>query len=125
MYNRYHTGSYNPSDLQDRLNKLMANPEIDKKDGIYEFLFDGEVKHLSPRKFKDADKRAKYESQNHLCAGCGKEIKDISSAHADHIVPWSKGGRTEVSNLQILCVECNLKKSNEEQAEAKNLFSLA
>ena len=30
--------------------------------------------------------------------------------HADHILPWSAGGKTTVSNGQLLCPSCNLKK---------------
>lgn len=32
--------------------------------------------------------------------------------HADHIVPHSAGGKTIVSNGQLLCPSCNLKKSD-------------
>ncbi len=32
--------------------------------------------------------------------------------HADHIVPYSAGGKTIVSNGQLLCPSCNLKKSD-------------
>ncbi len=32
--------------------------------------------------------------------------------HVDHIVPWSKGGETVLENLQTLCSDCNLGKSN-------------
>ena len=56
---------------------------------------------------------------------CGNEIPDLKSAHADHIVPWSEGGRTEYGNLQILCVKCNNKKSNKQEAVAKKEFSFA
>jgi 5-methylcytosine-specific restriction endonuclease McrA len=31
---------------------------------------------------------------------------------ADHIVPKSRGGKTEISNLQPMCSHCNMKKGN-------------
>lgn len=40
------------------------------------------------------------------CKKCGSE----SQLEIDHIIPVSKGGKTEVSNLQILCKQCNIKK---------------
>lgn len=35
-----------------------------------------------------------------------------AGAQGDHIIPWSAGGATVMSNFQILCQKCNLKKSN-------------
>lgn len=48
------------------------------------------------------------------CVYCGKSPStDIGTKlHIDHIVPFSKGGKTELENLQTLCFECNLGKSN-------------
>ncbi|MCQ2460225.1 MAG: HNH endonuclease [Ruminococcus sp.] len=34
--------------------------------------------------------------------------------HGDHIKPWHAGGKTVPENLQMLCRDCNLKKSGQE-----------
>ena len=51
-----------------------------------------------------------YEAQGHKCAHCGREFA-FESMQGDHIVPWSKGGKTTPDNLQMLCCECNNRKS--------------
>ena len=43
---------------------------------------------------------------NFRCQLCGKSGKDIL-LEVDHILPISKGGKTEWSNLRTLCKECN------------------
>lgn len=32
--------------------------------------------------------------------------------HVDHIVPWSKGGKTVIDNLRTLCAACNIGRGN-------------
>lgn len=51
---------------------------------------------------------------NFSCIQCGASpAKNIeTNLHVDHIKPWSNGGETEISNLQTLCQNCNLGKSN-------------
>ncbi len=48
------------------------------------------------------------------CVQCGASPAKDSSVelHIDHRKPWSKGGETEIENLQTLCQKCNLGKSN-------------
>lgn len=51
---------------------------------------------------------------NFKCCACGASpAKDPSvELHIDHIVPWSNGGETILENLQTLCSQCNIGKSN-------------
>lgn len=46
------------------------------------------------------------------CQICGATQKDGVLLHVDHIVPVSRGGRTEMSNLRTLCDRCNLGKGD-------------
>jgi 5-methylcytosine-specific restriction endonuclease McrA len=51
---------------------------------------------------------------NFRCVFCGKSpATDIGTKlHIDHIKPFSKGGKSTLDNLQTLCEECNLGKSD-------------
>jgi len=53
---------------------------------------------------------------NGICQLCGRGRKDGVVLHVDHIVPlsvdWSK--RLDPNNLQTLCEDCNLGKSNKD-----------
>lgn len=51
---------------------------------------------------------------NYTCRLCGNSIYREPNLllEIDHIVPVSKGGKTEASNLQTLCWKCNRSKSN-------------
>ncbi|HIZ72769.1 MAG TPA: HNH endonuclease [Candidatus Gallimonas intestinavium] len=51
---------------------------------------------------------------NFKCRICGRSPATTPGLelHIDHIKPWSKGGETEIDNLQTLCQDCNLGKSN-------------
>lgn len=44
------------------------------------------------------------------CQLCGATASDGVKLHVDHILPVSKGGRTEMSNLRTLCERCNMGK---------------
>lgn len=48
--------------------------------------------------------------QKYKCAECNKSVRLQRTRHVDHIMPLSKGGSNDASNIQILCSTCNLMK---------------
>lgn len=42
----------------------------------------------------------------------GRRCRAIYGLQADHVVPWSRGGPTELWNAQLLCRRHNRRKSN-------------
>lgn len=44
---------------------------------------------------------------NYKCRICGRSARDGVQLEVDHIKPVSQGGKTEMSNLQTLCKDCN------------------
>lgn len=111
LYNTHKNDDLDPATLEAEVTKLMADDEVTKKKGIYEFLLTGNEKHLSIRSFTDSNKRTLYERQNGNCPAC-KNHFEIEQMEADHITPWSQGGKTEIDNGQMLCRECNRRKSD-------------
>lgn len=53
---------------------------------------------------------------NFRCVFCGKSpATDLGTKlHIDHIIPFSKGGESTEDNLQTLCFDCNIGKSNKD-----------
>lgn len=111
FYNKHRDGKYDPKVLEDRIVELMEDEDVTKNSGIYEYLLDGEERHLSIRAFTPKMARTAYELQKGVCPKCGKHF-EIDEMQADHITPWSKGGRTIAENCQMLCIDCNRRKSN-------------
>lgn len=113
MYNTYHSNDYNTSELEALIKDLMSNDEVTDKKGIYEYVLSGcdtrLAKKLSKRTFTNSDKRTIYEKQEGICPICGNHY-DIADMEGDHINPWWLGGKTEISNLQMLCKHCNKSK---------------
>jgi hypothetical protein len=48
---------------------------------------------------------------NQTCQICGRALKE-DEIEIDHIIPFSKGGPTEESNLRVLCKGCNREKKD-------------
>ena len=107
LYSEYESKTVS---LDSQVARLMEDDDVTKKKGIFEYLLSGELKHLSIRKFDDRTKKKKYDEQKGICPRCvsegGKDKEKkwpIEEMEADHIIPWSEGGRTELENCQLLC----------------------
>ncbi|EOB3874401.1 HNH endonuclease family protein [Campylobacter upsaliensis] len=122
FYNTYKDKPLDAKELESKIIELMQDDEVGSKKGVYAYVLSGDEKHLSLRAFSESVKRAVYERQGGVCANSDGHIKGVKCPHenekleleqmeADHILAWSKGGKTEKENCQMLCRECNRKKS--------------
>jgi hypothetical protein len=70
--------------------------------------------HENSRNVPDRLRLKVLNRDNFRCVFCGKSpATDFGTRlHIDHIVPFSKGGKSILENLQTLCEECNLGKGN-------------
>lgn len=66
---------------------------------------------------RDINLRLRYKvllRDNFKCCKCGRSPATTPGLelHIDHIKPWANGGETVIENLQTLCSDCNLGKSD-------------
>ncbi len=118
IYNKYNDKKYNCNEIQKTVADLMADDEIQSKKGIFEYVFDGDKKHLNLRQFDNTIKRNIYQKQGGICPYCANtenenKIWKIDEMEADHIIPWSRGGKTTPENCQMLCKHHNRIKSDD------------
>jgi hypothetical protein len=111
LYNEFKNFSFDSVQLESKVTMLMMDDDVTNKKGIYEFLLTGKEKFLSIRAFTDNQKRECFEKQGGLCNICKRSF-EISEMEADHITPWSLGGKTSIDNCQMLCKEDNRRKSS-------------
>lgn len=113
-YNKYNQNKYDTTKIKARVEELMGDYDVSKKRGIYEFVLSGEAPEkrrlLSIRAFDDPTKKAVYKEQKGRCKACGKDCT-YKEMQADHITPWHLGGHTVRENCQMLCADCNRRKS--------------
>ena len=110
-------------DLLRRFNEMLATsigvlcknpPPIDADDVVSPALKrDGVLKRIT---IPEWVRRAVIYRDRGMCSFCHRSISgliDIHSVkHFDHIVPLDLGGANDITNIQLLCETCNLKKKN-------------
>jgi len=109
LYNQFKNEELDPDQLEAEIKKLMQDEDVTKKSGIYPYVLTRKEKYLNVREFTEKMKREAYERQNGICPLCGKWFT-FEQMEADHITPWSLGGKTVAENCQMLCKECNRRK---------------
>ena len=110
LYDNFHDRTLDTADLAKRISSLMRDSEIQRQQGIIPYVLTGDEHYLDLRAFPEDIKLAVWEKQSHICPLCGKEF-DYEFMEGDHITPWCDGGRTVIENCQMLCKECNRRKS--------------
>jgi hypothetical protein len=110
FYNEHKDDKLNAAELEKRIVALIDDDEVQNQKGIYAFLLTGNDKTLNLRAFDEKTKVRTYEKQKGICPACTKHYP-ISEMEADHILPWSKGGKTVAENCQMLCRMDNRTKS--------------
>lgn len=110
LYNQFKDNTYDTNKLENEIQTLMMDDDVTNKKGIYTYVLTRNEKYLNIRTFTDNQKRSAYERQKGICKNCGEHF-DIKEMEADHITPWHAGGQTSAENCQMLCRECNRRKS--------------
>jgi hypothetical protein len=111
FYNKYKDKPFEPAKIDAQVRRLMADEDVQSKSGIFKYLIDGDERNLNIRAFPDSMKRTAFERQKGKCVKCAKVFTE-DQMEADHIKPWSQGGKTVPDNCQMLCKACNRIKSN-------------
>lgn len=79
--------------------------------GNYELL-DGQQRTISICQYVNGDFSLDHLAFHNLTDTEREQILDYKLMQADHITPWSKGGKTIPENCQMLCADCNRRKSD-------------
>ena len=129
LYEEYHKKSYNPAKVSAEVQKLYGDPYIKSRKGIFEYILGGskDTRLLDVRVFDEATKKSVYATQTAkaktkkksncpLCAvghdANKSKIWSLGEMDADHVSAWSKGGKSDIKNCQMLCKTHNRAKGN-------------
>ncbi len=86
LYNDFKDEVLDAKAIEQEIKKLIADDDVVNKKGIYFYVLTRNEKYLNIR-------------------------VEIGQMEGDHITPWHEGGKTTDENLQMLCKDCNRRKS--------------
>jgi hypothetical protein len=96
------------------INLMNNNPGKDV-DEIIEFITNKENVDILKIKRSAINVKLRFnvfKQDGYKCVLCGRKAENGVILEVDHIKPVSKGGSSDISNLQTLCMDCNRGKSN-------------
>ena len=99
-------------DLNEIIDVLKSIDSSKVKDGrrFYSREVWDSIERVERAKVSNELRQEIFERDGYTCVNCGSTEKE--SLEIDHIMPISKGGKTEPGNLQTLCRDCNFRKGN-------------
>ena len=129
LYEEYHKKAFNPKKVSEQVKVLYGDPYVKNRKGVFEYILGGseDTKLLDVRVFDEATKKSVYAKQTKVaqqkevsnCPLCAignnankTRIYKIKEMDADHVAAWSKGGKTDVNNCEMLCKTHNRAKGN-------------
>ncbi|MCY4002024.1 MAG: DUF262 domain-containing protein [Bacteroidetes bacterium] len=114
LYREFKDEEFDPVEVAEKVTNLFkCDPKEVNQIGIYSFVLSGDEKFLHRRAFTSEQRQAAYDRQEGICAITDKELP-IEEMEADHIKPWSEGGKTDDENCQMICKSAHHKKTAEQ-----------
>lgn len=110
LYNTYKDVVYDAVQVEKEVARLIADDDVTKESGIYSYILTRDERSLSIRAFSPSMKQKVFEKQAGICPACKKKF-EFSQMEGDHITPWHEGGKSNEENCQMLCKDCNRRKS--------------
>lgn len=129
LYREHYRTAYDAGHVRDRLDELRDDPAVHNSKGIYEYILGGEQdkRLLDVRIFTPQIKKTVYKRQTDAAKSAGvsncplcahgdntnrTRIYKPKEMDADHVAAWSRGGATDESNCEMLCITHNRAKGN-------------
>jgi hypothetical protein len=129
LHKEYGSNTYDPKEVSSSVKELYTSYEVRRKKGIFEYILGGseDTSLLEIRLFEPSIIKTAYARQTNtaaekgisncpLCASGNNNNKDriykLSEMDADHVTAWTNGGKTDLSNCEMLCITHNRAKGN-------------
>ena len=112
--------------LDKEINKIVyrtvsgTSPNVKYDQRLLEDMPLQKIRECDPaygEKLRNAVFESAAENNVYKCTHCGMTSPHKKDFQIDHIVPMSKGGKTVIGNLQLLCRKCNWIKSDKEEKQ--------